>query len=211
MKYAAQKDREKAAKILALKGIQQAANNEDENGGRDLVDDDIKLFFKTCVIRDPQQLDKLYAALKNTIPLRDQMLAEPDINLMEVFPFFYVDQKLVNISVFTNFFFIFGNSIHTFMIFKLQIQYDFRCRFPDTEEDAFKNEFPQLRPKILAHLNKNNKYIDFLKIYGEGVVEILMVFSSLTRSKLGRNDLEFLIVCSKVCTFMRNHIIYFLN
>lgn len=92
MKYAAQKEREKSAKILSLRDSQQDEVNEPA-----IDEEELKLFFKTCVLGDPEQLEKLREVLRTTISLRDKILADPNVNLIESFPFFYIDQNLVNI------------------------------------------------------------------------------------------------------------------
>lgn len=90
MKYAAQKEREKNAKPFNLRGIHENDTEEPE-----VNEDEVKLFFKTCVLNDPPQLEKLFEVLGSTIKFRDKILTDPNVNLIESFPFFYMDRSLV--------------------------------------------------------------------------------------------------------------------
>lgn len=91
IKYAAQKDRDQAARI---KGLQFNAQIEIA----DLPDPDeeeLRLFFRTCALTDKQQKDKLRECLTATVKLRDKMLTEHQAAIIDMFPFFYVDHSLV--------------------------------------------------------------------------------------------------------------------
>lgn len=78
--------------------LQPVRNNNDP----DINQEEVLLFFKTCVIREEKQFEQLQEILGKTIPIRDSILMQANVNLIEAFPFFFVDQNLVWQSILRN-------------------------------------------------------------------------------------------------------------
>lgn len=63
---------------------------------------DSLLFFKTCVVA--RNRDVLELRMKNTIPLREKTIKKHETKFFDMFPFYFVEPRLVHIRFYLSLF-----------------------------------------------------------------------------------------------------------
>lgn len=149
------------------------------------------LFFKTCVVS--RNRDVLELKMRNTVKLREKTIKKHETKFFEMFPFYFVEPKLV-CGLFFN---IFRNWFASFTII-LQILYDFSIRFGFLDPSSLISMWPNIKVKILNVLSKEEARDCTDLNFDSMTTSFLMLLRSLVTKKQFNSVMDQMIVFSDV-------------
>lgn len=164
---------------------------------------DSLLFFKTCVVA--RNRDVLELRMKNTIPLREKTIKKHETKFFDMFPFYFVEPRLVHsrfyLSLFLQFWLPYWNRF--LFVFFSQILYDFSIRFDSLNSSSLILKWPHVKNKLL-NVGKKEEIAECEALnFDPLTTSFLILLRYLVNKNTFKNGVEKMILFSDVsfCEF----------